>query len=320
MRVQIAVVCVALAALAASGLPKRAEAAGQTDPRPAGMPSGFTSGIASADMETLREVNAAERAKARQESAKLIAALQLSCNATEAQRVARGKSQMQGKSVEMSVYEVACDNHTGYLLAAQESRTPQALSCFAADATHTADVAAGKKSEMYCQLGANKDLKAMATALMSRAGTHCEVSDVKWFGMNAAAQTEFTEIACQDHSGYLLKIAQTGPAPQLSVMSCRDAAAHALQCHLTPTAPVIPKVSMQALRDAITQHGVQCENPQLRLIGRESVDRRYVIELQCAAAPHGMVVFVPLEGNTAAFESMDCKTAMEERNVRCTLN
>jgi hypothetical protein len=320
MNSRIAIVLATVSVLAEWGYANWARAAGQPDPQPSGMPSGFSAAMASADIETLREVNAAERAKAKIESAQLIGALQLSCTATEAERVGRGRTQVQGKSVDVSVYEVACENGNGYLLMSQQSQKPLAISCFAAEATHVADAAQGKQSQMYCQLAANKDLKAMASTLMSGAGTHCGVSNVRWFGINAAAQTEFTEVTCEDGSGYLLKIAPTGPAPQVSVMSCQDAAGHGLQCHLTAAATPSAKVSMQALRDAITQHGVQCGAQQMHLIGRESVDRRYVVELQCAEAPHGLVVFVPIEGNTNPFESMDCKSALEERNVHCTLN
>lgn len=57
----------------------------------------------------------------------------------------------------MKVHEIACCNGTGYFLVAQGSATPAALSCFAADATHAADV------------------KAMTASLMSGAGTNCSV-------------------------------------------------------------------------------------------------------------------------------------------------
>ena len=267
----------------------------------------------------MRDVDAAERAKARLESAKLITAMQLGCKATETERIARGKTQVLGKAIDVNVYEVACDNGAGYLLMSQQPQKPLVISCFAADATRAADAAQGKTSGLYCQLAANKDVKAMATALLSRAGTHCGVSDVKWFGMNAATQTEFTEVACADRQGYLLKIPQTGPSPQVSVVSCQEAAAQGLKCHLTEAGPVAAKVSMQALRDAINQNGLQCGIQQMRLVGRESVDRRYVVELQCSEEPRGLVVFVPVEGSTKPFESMDCKAAVEERNVRCTL-
>lgn len=76
-------------------------------------------------------------------------------------------------------------------------------------------------------------------------------------------------------------------------------------------------VTLQAFRDALKENGVSCEPTQLRLIGRETVSKRYVVEMQCPDMTD-RVAFIPLNGNTKALETLDCTAAME-RNIVCTL-
>jgi hypothetical protein len=56
----------------------------------------------------------------------------------------------------------------------------------------------------------------------------------------------------------------------------------------------------------------------MRVIGRESVDKRYVVEFLCSQPPNGLVGFFPLEGNTHKFEALDCAAAVE-RGIVCQL-
>jgi hypothetical protein len=78
---------------------------------------------------------------------------------------------------------------------------------------------------------------------------------------------------------------------------------------------------MEALIAAVEKHGVKCTASQTRLIGRESVRKRYVVEFACPEMPNGLVAFIPLEGNTNPFETVDCGQAVE-RHLLCqfTLN
>jgi hypothetical protein len=282
--------------------------------------------LSNVDVEKLRDLldrdrkapDARARDRAKQESATLGGALTLSCEIADAERVGGGRAKADGKALDVAVYEVACTNRTGYFLFAQGAQKPLAISCFAAEATHAADVAQGVKSQFYCQLPANKDVKATAAALMTAAGTSCAVSNARWFGMNASNQTEYSEVACADGKGYLLKTPLTGASAQTSVMSCQDAAKQGLKCHLTDGGAVSAPVTMQTFRDALEQNGVACEPAQMRVIGRESVDRRYVVEMQCPQQPRGLVAFVPAEGNPKPFEAIDCAAAAE-REITCTL-
>lgn len=174
-----------------------------------------------------------ERAAAKVESQKLIAAIQLPCEISDAEPVGRGKATLDGKKVSVAVYEIACGNGLGYLLLSREDVAPYATSCFSADKTHAAELARGHKSEMYCQLAANKDVKAMAASLMSAAGKGCAVRTVQWFGRSVMTNTEYTEVVCDDGAGYLIRSAQAGSTEPTSVMTCQEAAERGLTCHLS---------------------------------------------------------------------------------------
>jgi hypothetical protein len=285
------------------------------DPVPLTVRSGYSFPLSGADMLKLRDITDRDRAKAKEEGGKLASAIQLSCELTDAALVGRGKGKADGKIIDVNAYEVACSNHAGYILVSQGPQKPVAMSCFAANAKR---VAKDENADLYCQLAANKDVKVMAASLMATAGTTCAVSDFRWFGLSASSQTDYSEVACADGKGFLLKIAQTGPSAQISVMSCQEAAKLGLKCHLTDGGAVTTPVTMQSFRDALKQNGVNCEPTDMRLIGRESVDKRYVVEVQCQEQPNGLVAFIPVAGNTNHFEAIDCAAAVE-RQIRCEL-
>lgn len=216
-----------------------------------------------------------------------------------------------------SIYEVACQDGAGYLLVSQgRDKPPLAISCIAADAAHTTDVAQGVKSEFYCDLPANRNIKAMATKLMSVAGTPCTVSKLRWMGVNMASQTEYSEVACEDEKGFLLKTPMHLGA-QISTIGCQEAVASGLQCLFTDGGPT-PAVTMQMLLDALKRNGVNCEPDQMRYIGRESVGKRYVVEVLSPERPNGLVSFIPVRDTTKPFETIDCLTAAA-RNIQCKL-
>lgn len=285
-----------------------------------GMPGGV---LNPNDLEKFREVDdrtsVKARARARAESMKITGAMNLPCELTDAEQAGRGEANVDGKKVDVNVYEVACGNGMGYFLESYGPGRSIAMSCLAADATHAADVAEGKKSELYCQLAANKDVKVMAGTLMTRAGTGCAVSTLRWFGLTMKGDVEYSEVACADGKGYLLKIPRTSATPDITAMTCQEAAAHGLKCHLTDGGPVATPVTTQTFRDALKQNGVACEPLQLRVIGRESIDRRYVVEVHCPQPPSDSVAFIPLEGTAKPFELLDCAAAVG-RGVVCQLS
>jgi hypothetical protein len=296
----------------------RAAPGGLADPLPMAVPSGLGFPLARGDTLKLRDITVRDRAKAKQESGKLVSAIQLSCELTDAALIGRGKGNADGKIIDVNAYEVACSNRAGYILVSQGAQNPVAISCFAANAMHAARDAKDESADLYCQLAANKDVKVMAASLMATAGTTCAVNDVRWFGQNALTQTDYSEVACADGNGFLLRIAQTGPAAEVSVIGCQEAAKRGLKCHLTDGGAVTSPVTLQAFRDALKQNEVNCEPTNMRIIGRESVDKRYVVEVTCQEQPNGLVAFIPVAGNTNKFEAIDCAAAVE-RQIRCEL-
>src|SRR5476651_295752 len=197
MRFTIFVVAFALASGASVHL-GHAASSGLADPVPLTSPSGFAFPIASVDMMKLHDISDRDRAQAKEESGKLVAAIQLSCKVTDAVLIGRGKANAAGKIIDVNAYEVACNNHAGYILVSQGTQKPVAMSCFAANAKHAAAAATGENADLYCQLAANKDVKVMAASLMATAGTTCAVSEFRWFGLNAESQTDYSEVACAE--------------------------------------------------------------------------------------------------------------------------
>jgi hypothetical protein len=316
---QYAICGAILAAVAGGGIAFAASPVSQTDLAPANGGSTITFPLAGADMEQrMHELTPRQRAQAIQDAGKPIRALSLSCEPMDAERIGHGISTINGKRVEVVAYEVACSNGMGYLLASLGAEKPIAMSCFAAAATHADSIAKGEKSDVYCQLAANKDLKTMAASLMTAAGTSCAVNDLRWFGLAAATHTEYIEVQCGDGKGYLLRAQQVEPAAHITAVSCQEAAKQGLKCHLSDGGPVPVPVTMQRFRDALKEGGVSCEPTQMRLVGRETVSRRYVVEMQCPDMTE-LVAFIPLEDNTKKFETLDCTAAMQ-RNIVCTLN
>ena len=65
---------------------------------------------------------------------------------------------------------------------------------------------------------------------------------------------------------------------------------------------------------------MSCQTKRARIVGRESIKRRYLVEFECSDRPEGLVAFVPPAGDTVnPFESMSC-TSAAERGIRCELS
>jgi hypothetical protein len=262
------------------------------------------------------------RAKAKADSEELIKALQLSCNVTNAQLVTSGtrKSTSGGKDVEARVYEVACDGSMGYLLETQGSDKPVGISCLTAEEARASDAAKGKTPSFLCTLPENKDVYAtVASMISSRASMACEVRDLKLFGRSESTQSDYSEVACKDGKGFLLRLPLPGSQAPVLVMSCVDAAKQGIKCKMTDAGPVETPMTMETFKSALAQHGVSCQIGQIRLIGQEDNRKRYVVEYRCADQSAGMVAFIPLEGNSNPYESMDCGAATA-RGVLCKFN
>ena len=265
--------------------------------------------------KTLADLLAEDKAAA----TALAQAMPLSCDVSQAILAAQGPVTVDGKTVATKTYETACTNGMGYFLISQTPGKPYGFSCFAADATRAADVAAGKTPGAVCKLPPNADINGMATAVLKAAGTTCTATNHRWIGESSASNIEYNEIACSDGAGYVLISALPGSTAAPRAITCKDAAARGLACKLTASGA--PTITIDTFREALAKHGVQCDatGDNVRVIGQESVQKRYVVEFSCPQQPRGLVAFIPLEGNAAPFETLDCPTAAAKRGVKCTL-
>lgn len=292
--------------------------------------SGINGSLSRADVEKLSgdHTNAEvpkdpvlARAKAKAQSLPLLQALQISCDVSDAKLVIAGTSRPKsgGKELETRVYEVACASSMGYLLETVSKEVPIAISCLSAEEARAVDVAKGKEPSFFCKLPENADVYALVTSMIKAGvGAQCEVGTLQLYGRSQSTHTEYSEVACKDGNGFLLRMAQPGTKAEAVVMSCAEAAKQNIKCRLTDPGPVEAPVTLQTFKEALAQNGVACEIGQIRLIGQEDHLKRYVVEYICANQPKSAIAFIPLAGNSNPYESLDCATALSRRDVACT--
>jgi hypothetical protein len=262
------------------------------------------------------------RAKAKARSVALLESLKISCDASDAKLLVAGtiRSKSTGKDVDARVYEVACNHAMGYLLETQGDEAPIAISCLSAEEARAVDVARAKEPSFFCKLPGNADVHAwVSSTIMENAGAQCTVDKLQLFGRSASSHSEYSEVACTEGSGFMLRMAQPGYEPKTMVMSCREAAQQNIKCKLTDPGPVDAPVTTEALKEALARNGVSCSIAQIRVVGQEQHLKRYVVEYLCADQTTGKVAFVPLPGNTNPFEAEDCAAALADRDVKCSL-
>ncbi len=264
----------------------------------------------------------AERAKAQAQSEPLLQTLQISCSITNARLVVSGTRQTKPgtKEVDSRVYEVACSEGMGYLLQTQGNDTPLATSCLSTEEARAGDVAKGKPPGYFCALPENRDVYALVTSMITKGtGAPCTVAELQWFGRSAATHSDYSEVRCKEGTGFLLQVPQPGASTPSTAMTCTQAAQRGIKCHLTDGGPVEAPISEDILKAALAEHGVSCKIDQFRLIGQEEQRKRYVVEYRCADQPASAVAFIPLRGNTDAYETLDCVKA-GEKGVRCAFS
>lgn len=250
------------------------------------------------------------------EAAALVKSVNLPCAVDDASQIAEGPETVDGKTLNTKTYEVACNNGMGYLLVSQDSESPYGFSCFGADAQRAEAIAEGKPPGFVCTLPAIADPRMMATQILAHLGTTCQATGVRWMGQSAKSHTEFTEIACSDGTGYVLASAMPGSVTAPMDTSCVDAAKRGIMCKLTKAGP--PPITIDTFKDALAMHDVICDATNVHVIGQETVQKRHVVEFQCAQYPKGLVAFIPLNGNTAPFQTMNCAEAAK-MHIMCTL-
>ncbi len=234
-----------------------------------------------------------------------------------------------GKQAQTSIYEIACANGMGYFISSDESAAAASsdkssnainastVSCFAAEGAREEDESKGIETDFYCQLPENADIKAMADKFMNTAGMPCNVNQLRWFGTSSTSQLEYTEVKCDNDSGYLLRTPLPGANISTSVLSCEEAAKKSLDCKMTKVA-VVKLPNIETFKDYLAHTGVACSVEQVRVIGQESIKKRYVVEFQCPQQPKGLVAYIPLADNTNKFETINCLDAAKH-GLSCKL-
>lgn len=272
-----------------------------------------------------------------QRANELISAINLACQAKDAELVGLNTDSSNGKIMQTSIYEVACSNGLGYFIASRdrikkEGAKPGApvaanitpITCITADGIHEQDIAKGEKSDFYCQLPGNGggELKDMGERLLTKAGVTCKVAQFKWFGSKAESKTEISEAACDNGTGYLLETALPGGNASPIAMNCNEAARKGLECKMTP---VVMPPTLLTFKEYLATTGVNCKiggldqiKDQVKVLGQESTRQRYVVEFKCPQQPKGLVAYIPLNGNTSPFETIDCASAAK-RGLTCKL-
>jgi hypothetical protein len=263
----------------------------------------------------------------------MLEALHIACELTDAEQVGSGKTVVSNQAVDIGLYEAACSNGMGYLLTLVGKASASGISCFAASATQPGDTSDPAKVDTKCHLPADQDINVVATTVMRNAGTACDAHGVKWLGQGGSPVLDYTEVACGEGKGFVLRTPAPGSiGATIDVLSCSDAAIHGANCQMSAPAVAAapapaatggvplaegPRPDLQWFKDALSKHAVSCDVKKARVVGRESIKRRYIVEYQCPQQPQGLVAYVPSPGDTAGvFESIDCAAA-GERKIAC---
>jgi hypothetical protein len=242
----------------------------------------------------------------------MLKVLRVSCEMTDAAYQGRTPAGTGSGDSEAHIYEAACADGMGYVMTIQ-GQSLTGTSCLAA-------VQDGSK--VPCALPANLDRKAMAGAVLRSSSVQCAVRDLKWLGSDASNR-DHVEVACEDGGGYVVRSPRPGVEGKRDVLGCEDAAKLGVVCGLTagsmptPAAKADARPNLAWFKDALAKNGVSCESKQARIVGRESIKRRYLVEFDCKDHPEGLVAIVPpADDTTNKFETMNCATAAT-RGVQC---
>jgi hypothetical protein len=246
---------------------------------------------------------------ARARTAAMLEVLQVACEVSNAAYRGTGP-----EGDKQNIYEAGCTDGMGYLLVLQDSSLI-GTSCLMADR---------EGSPVKCALPENSDSKIVAAAVLARNSVSCKVRDLKSLG-TSAANLDHIEVACEDGGAYVIRSPHPGVGGKLEVVGCQDAIKQGVPCELSAAARPAPpshadsRPTLSWFKEELSRHGVSCQTKRARIVGRESIKRRYLVEFECADRPEGLVAFVPPAGDTVnAFESMNCASAAE-RGIRCEL-
>jgi hypothetical protein len=254
---------------------------------------------------------------------KALKALKVDCDLTAAAQIVEFTGKRWGRNASVGVYEAACSSGTAYRVIFRDDGEASATSCFALDASSPA---AGSQLEAAidgkCSESVVANANQRAEKLLLALGARCQVTDTRWLGEQSATHLEYVETKCADGGDYVMRLPTPGHSGNAGFESCAEAREKGIVCTLSGAPAGVgggssDRPDLAWFKSRLVGANVPCDVVQARIVGREKVRRRYVVEFECRDVAEGLVAFVsPPEADPADFESIDCLAATG-RGVTC---
>jgi hypothetical protein len=224
----------------------------------------------------------------------LIKAAQLACTLGQARFMFEATGADKAKA---KVYEVACQEGPGYVIAAPEKAgaAPVAVDCVA-----TTLPAGGKPNPMACKLPGNTDPAKDLTGVMARSGRACVVEQGRYLG-STADQTVY-EVACRGRGGYILEAAKAPGGAATAIPCLAFGASSNLKCALSTA-----EEQDRAIARLIAASDHPCAVTNKRYLGSTAAHHDYV-EVACSGGKGYMLEVDPTGTLLAA---TDCLQAAD---------
>jgi hypothetical protein len=229
----------------------------------------------------------------------------------------------------VKIYEVACQEGLGYVIAAPEKAgaVPVIFDCMAA-----MQPVRGKPNPMACKLAGNADPAKGLSGVMARSGRACAVEKGRYLG--STEDLNVYEVACHEGGDYILKAAKApgrtatatacsayGPASNLrcilSAPEQQAAVAAPSETQQAQTAPDGPysDLAKGTYSDLAKAAGFDCAVSRYADFPPKA-NGAEVVELACSNRPDGGVGLFPTTGRPVVW---DCLRAQAE-GYTCTLS
>jgi hypothetical protein len=208
-------------------------------------------------------------------------------------------------------YEVGCQGRPGVILKIAGPGSPAGTS---ASSTIPCD-RLGAGSAVTCQYTTKAETLAPITALVSKSGRQCQVTDGRFVGASAGKPEEFYEAKCADGAGFMVVGNAGGTFNR--IVDCARAQGIAGGCTLTDAVEA-QNAEAGTYKQLAQKAGFNCDVDQYRLLGMQA-GKSEVVELKCKNRPEGVVAFFPIQPTgTTTFH--DCiRIGTVAANLKCSL-
>ncbi len=239
------------------------------------------------------KISDADKARGAKDTPALVAASNVkSCQVTDsAFRGAGSQKGADGKTVKVTLYEVACRTGPGYLVIAQEGvAKPQMSNCI---------IAAGGGTK--CVLPQNADTGAALAGYVRETGRTCDISGQRYVGSGSSGMTYY-EVGCRGAAGFLMAVNEAAPAgAKPDVTDCLQLQGTAQACQLTTR-----EQSLAVYQPLVARAGKTCQVSDVRTIGADRNNGDLFTEIACGSTPG----FILVQTAGGAFKSaVDCGKA-----------